>query len=126
MSHDSYFVAKMMNPHRKCDLYENLKQQAEKDPISLGAILMIDEKIDINSVSRAYKNVGLLEISRCVGHFLGDFIYEKMSGDKTSAAEKEIMVHEIFRPWISNLNFLKVKKIILSGVNYKKSKKNLF
>ena len=115
----AYFFSKIINPHRKCDMYVDL---AQKDtPETKLAISILDAQ-DITKVIRGSKITKLYESSLYVGHILGEYLYLNYSKETNSIKlEKEFLKSDI-----EKLDFQKIKSTLLKGSSYQLHNKRYF
>jgi uncharacterized iron-regulated protein len=71
-----YFFAKIINPHRKCDMYSDLKEDKNSNESKQLALNILDGA-DFNLTGK--KLAQILEISLSVGHILGEYLYIKIA-----------------------------------------------
>jgi len=115
-----YFFSKLINPHRKCDLYQDFLLQKRLRRIHL-LIEIIDYQFDFLKLN-SYSTVEQKKISQHLGHFLGEYLYFKAykSIIQTNAIENLLGLI----PCSKSLEFL--MKTILNDIDFKKHQKRFF
>jgi hypothetical protein len=121
-----YFFSKVINPHRKCEMYLDLRTAQSKAMNShKTAIDLAIKVLDESDYSDLFQNIRLNvlnESALLVGHMLGEYLYEHIfNRDIKYHFEKDFL---LTTP--DDFSFLRLKKILLKGVNYKKQQKRLF
>jgi uncharacterized iron-regulated protein len=116
----AYFFSKIINPHRKCEMYQELLQLENKE--AQIAIAILD---DGKKIAPHLKYCSLQVIHQCalyVGHILGEYLYFKMTKQKTPIHFKAFFQSIEITP----KHFHQTKKNLLSELNYKKHFKRYF
>lgn len=124
----AHFFSKVINPHRKCDMYIDLKQKMSVLPKA--EAIIIRKSLDIlkgEELSSVLKNLrlkSLYDTALYVGLILGDYLYEDLIENKdTSKYSLEI-------DFLSKLpelsHFQQKRRRILSGKDYKNDVKRYF
>ena len=124
----AFFFSKVINPHRKCEMYQDLKKRKRAKTISISQKKMYEICIDIlNGKELKYllrgKRVKQLHLlSLFVGHILGDYLYQKVF----EYGEAQILTEEIFNKKIGIESFKKLRKRLLFDFDYKNHEKRYF
>jgi hypothetical protein len=123
----AFFFSKVINPHRKCEMYIDLRHfqaKAEHDH-KKKVIKAAIESLDDSSLQGKFKNFHLHTIHESalfVGHILGEYLYEHVFNlNKAINLESDFL-----NTTPDNFSFQRVKKILLKGTPYKKHQKRYF
>lgn len=127
----AYFFSKIFNPHRKCDLYIDLKERMahkkatkkEKELI-IDCIGIIDNKVSIANVAKRSSLNRMNDIGKIVGQFLGDYFYESITSRRIH--NREQLEEEFLKVKVNLKNFKRLKSFFLSDLSYKLQKKRFF
>jgi hypothetical protein len=124
----SYFFSKIFNPHRKCDMYIDLKYQLENSKFSQldkhgvkKTIEILDKPKEIKSILKGQRIHHHHLISKRFGKILGELLYEKV------AYEQKKDFDNIFNQ--VNLSFNSFEKFVLDllkNKRYKMKRKRFF
>lgn len=127
----AYFSSKMINPYRKCELYTDLKALSLLKKSQTGTQKEIMLALDIidfpHNLELHLKSVNLtasFNSSRLVAYFLADIIFDKFLSKKNNNFNSILDI--IFSGYFEKDEFLKLMKIVLPDLSYKKSKKRFF
>lgn len=116
----AYFFSKVINPHRKCDLYLDYKKS--DDDISKKVI----EVIDGNTLSQVLKGVNTnnrFEISVRVGHLFGEYLYLRTQKNISN----DFNLKDILEKLKVNKGFFEEMRLkILLDFQYKDHQKRMF
>ena len=124
----AFFFSKIMNPHRKCDMYWNL-ERALHDPstskqraqITLGAVSLLDGKPLKESVDKL--SLGEIHtVAEISGHILGEYLYVKL----TQLGAGIDLQKDVMDSPFSAAGFAKLRELLLSGLDYQNHKKRYF
>lgn len=135
-----YFFSKLMNPHRKCEMYWNLQAKLTSTETSaessekancLQACLSI---LDGHKPKEALKELSLIEIhmvSQFIGHIYGEYLYTKLSLFGESIGGKFLkrkldFKKDILSIPVSEQGLSKIRGILLEDMNYRQHKKRYF
>ncbi len=116
-----HFFSKVINPHRKCDMYLDLEEIAEEDSNEFFAMKILDSS-DIATALTQKKLNTIYEISLFVGHILGEYLYLAVNNKDNKIELKTIL--EISS--VTKKNFHKLKDYLLNNKVYKKHVKRYF
>jgi hypothetical protein len=132
----AYFSSKIINPYRKCDLYQDFEERLlsrdttnfEKKSLYI-CLKILDEKNDYNikNISELLKNLSLEKlytIGKSLGFFIGDFLYDNFYYKKNR--DFELIKKNIFFQKYSLKNFLELLNSIFPKDGYKNLKKRVF
>ncbi len=132
----AYLSSKIINPYRKCDLYQDFQEKILSSDISNSEkkSLQICLKIlegknspDINIIKSVFKGLSIEKIhlvGRTLGFFLGDFLYDNFYNKRID--EFEEIKENIFYKEYSFENFIKILNLIFPQEYYKNLKKRFF
>jgi hypothetical protein len=122
-----YFFSKIINPHRKCEMYKDLKRMStsSKDENSkriLEKSLLLLDRDRFSSILAGMPLKDIYEISLNVGHILGEYLYLNYSkGNKQSFDQTQF-----FNIKINQKEFCKVRKELLKNQLYQDASKRYF
>jgi hypothetical protein len=122
-----YFFSKIINPHRKCEMYKDIKKMSliEKNESSKRILEKSLQILDRDSFSILLSGIPLkdiYEISLNVGHILGEYLYLSYSqGNKHSFGQSQFSNIKI-----TQKDFCKVRKALLENQLYQDASKRYF
>lgn len=123
----AFFISKIINPHRKCDMYKDLKKK-----LNSGNIKKVDEKIltcvlnilkgkNITTEVTGAKVSQLYEVSLFLGHILGEYLYLHMNKSNQSFFNHNIKAVSLEKKYFDTL-----LKNILKNIDFKNHYKRYF
>ncbi len=119
----AFFFSKIMNPHRKCDMYYNLRNSpSHAEPLPRKTAIARSRRRDLQS---DHTRLGLNEAHTAAefcGHILGEYLYVHTfdkNGIKTFSANFMDLSFD-------QNSFDKVREKLLKDVDYKNHKKRYF
>lgn len=124
----AFFFSKVINPHRKCEMYQDIQKRKRSKLISLSQKKIYEMSIDILNgkelkyILRGKRLKQLHLISLYVGHILGDYLYQKVF----EYGESNILSDEVFTQKINTNSFKKLRKRILLDFDYRNHRKRYF
>ncbi|MBF0360789.1 MAG: ChaN family lipoprotein [Oligoflexia bacterium] len=134
MSMISYFCTKIINPHRKCDMYldiiNNLKLPNSKfskrhKKYHLLSLSIINNNVDLNQLFKDHSLCAYYQVSQIVGHFFSELLFEKMCNIDYEFSIKFIKII-LFTKVIDYEIFIYLKDLLLVDLTYKKTQKREF
>lgn len=123
----AFFFSKVINPHRKCEMYIDLRsfQSKAKTPrdkaIYSAAISSLDES-SLEGLFKDFHVATIHETSLFVGHILGEYLYE----DVFTKSKKLNLENDFLNTTPDNFSFQRLKKILLKSNPYKTHQKRYF
>jgi len=123
----AYFFSKVINPHRKCDMYMDLQKKYKESDFLLEKQFL---KLAIDSLDKNFSKISLdghkletiYEAAILNGHILGEYLYRKF----TSKGVKQSL-HEYFKDLkISSEYFESIKKKLLPLKEFRSHQKRYF
>ncbi len=123
----AFFFSKVINPHRKCEMYLDLRSQFsnQTDELTKKLYSIAADILDGMDIETSLKGLDLSEvheISLHVGHILGEYLYENIFNQKKNLnIEGDFLVTKI-----SEFQFNKIKSILLKDTHYKTHQKRYF
>ena len=123
----AFFFSKIMNPHRKCDMYWNLVSELDKElPKSrktiLSASLQIMDGEDPLKSLFSMSLIDIYQVCQLVGHIFGEYLYVKIF----NLGEKLDVSKDFMEVDLNSKGFGGVRKSLLAGLDYKTHKKRYF
>ncbi len=124
----AYFFSKIINPHRKCEMYLDLQTSLNDKSLSQKEIhwnqisLKVLDGEDISSLTKGLKLTDLYEISLNVGHILGEYLYIKT----TELKNENIYKNHVKDIMVDKRRYQKLQKIILRDIPYQNHNKRYF
>lgn len=120
----AFFFSKIMNPHRKCEMYWNLKKSFHTTGNkAMEASLKILDGEDLSETIRAYSLFDIHQMAQYVGHIFGEYIYLRLF----QMDESELKLQEDFLDkGLNAQTFDTIRKILLKDLDYKSHKKRYF
>jgi len=126
-----YFFAKIINPHRKCNLYLDLEQQmletrlkSQKDFLQ-NILALLDDEIDIVSFFKKMPLNKIYRYARQIGYLFGEYLYHGMANQDLKMSTKQLM-HQYFSADITLLNYQRIKTSLFPNNMYKTQRKRFF
>lgn len=117
----AYFFSKIINPHRKCDMFADLKSKETNSPFVLKmALNILESDTTLKLAGVPLKDV--YEMSLMIGHILGEYLYDELFSGKQNLS----LTEDFLLIGLSANDFLSVKRKLLSGRNFKEDKKRYF
>lgn len=121
----SYFFSKIINPHRKCDMYGDLLIDA---PDKIGqerfrklAVKFIDTQ-NINMLTENIELEDVFESALIVGNILGEYLYRSL----TLETDPNNLRAELLKFSLTQKDFLTFREKLLTGRDYKNHLKRYF
>lgn len=118
----AFFFSKIMNPHRKCDMYYDLRQSLDaNDPARAASVLALDG----GAASEFLKRLSLTEshtAAEICGHIFGEYLYIKTFDQEGIKTFSEDFMDLSF----DADSFQRTREKLLKGVDYKEHKKRYF
>ncbi|MBF0299604.1 MAG: ChaN family lipoprotein [Oligoflexia bacterium] len=130
----SYFCTKIINPHRKCDMYidivnnlklPNSKLSRRQKKYHIMAISILDNNIDINLLFKDHSLQAYYEVTKIIGKFFSELLFEKMCNIDYEFSVQ--FIKTIFFTKIIDYDiFIYIKDLLLGDNEYKKTHKREF
>ena len=121
----SYFFSKIINPHRKCDMYADIfSKKSEGDGKEKHRKLSM-QFLDSDNIDFLAKNmtlIGIYECSLIVGSILGEYLYRSL----TVEDDHHDLRSSFLKVSMTSENFLHLRNKILKGRDYKFHSKRYF
>lgn len=123
----AYFFSKIINPHRKCDMYIDIKNKidlvtkSEKDVLNR-VLEILDGKCPNDSL-KGMRLKSLYDISLYVGHILGEYLYSDLI---ESPFYNDQGIEDFLKVLPSTENFRSVREKILNNKEYQSHIKRFF
>ncbi len=123
----AFFFSKVINPHRKCEMYIDLRnsqgltkvEQTKK--ILTAAINSLDES-DLEGNFKGFHIETIHESALFVGHILGEYLYEHVF----TKSKKINLEADFLNTTPDNFSFQRIKKLLLKDNPYKTHQKRYF
>ena len=118
-----YFFSKIINPHRKCEMYKDIYSMKDKIEFKNQAHILEAalKSLDDKSISQSLRGLSLKDVyetSLFVGHILGEYMY--INYTKNNFLTKDFKLN------LSSQHFCRLRQKLLSAHNYKKDSKRYF
>ncbi len=127
----SYFISKIINPYRKCDLYLELEEKClttENKEIRE----QYQETLNLLDKTKAHKKIiskfdytGIYYISKNIGYLLGEHFFTQMRENKLENLIENFQKYFYTAPFDLK-KYVNFKSAVLSGLDYQKMQKRLF
>lgn len=124
----AFFFSKVINPHRKCEMYQDLMKKKRSSNITNAekiiyscAIEILNGK-DLKIILRGKRLTQLNEISQFVGHILGEYLYLRVF----EQGELTLLSDFLIKQPINGQSFKSVRKVLLEEFEYKAHIKRYF
>ena len=118
----AYFFSKVINPHRKCDMYLDYLEHQNSNPISRSVI----ELLDGASMSKELKGKSLeemYEIGIRIGHIYGEYLYLGTRDELPLSFGLKDVFEKIH---VTQNSFNRIRKYVRKEINYKEHQKRMF
>lgn len=123
----AYFFSKVINPHRKCNLYQDYKELLQTTPDAdhreeLSAILKmleLDKKNDLLEGKNFYE---IHQIALAIGHIFGEYLYSAIY----NLSFKIQIESQFIKNPIDENSFYEIKQTLLGSRNFKEDRKRYF
>jgi uncharacterized iron-regulated protein len=123
----AFFFSKIINPHRKCEMYLDLRfkystvESSNKKKLYAIAADILDGQ-DLEGALEGLNLKRVHGVSLHVGHILGEYLYEGIFNQK-----KVINLEEsFFKHQLSEFQFQRIRTLLLKNTNYKDHQKRYF
>lgn len=134
----SYLSSKIINPYRKCALYQDFIKMSDSEPVYQLCLDLIEKPESLRQILNACENLPLIQgkgqkkyadhtihkLAKDLGHFYGEILYLKLNLRQIKDFNK--IVDRILSRKFTPKEFLNINQKILDGVDYKKTKKRFF
>lgn len=121
-----FFFSKVINPHRKCEMYLDLRQKVStQNPSSKNLSHIAADILDGESIETALTGLSLShihEVSLHVGHILGEYLYENIFNQKKTID----LENDFLNTNLCEFQFSKMKSILLKDISYQDHQKRYF
>jgi len=117
----AYFFSKIINPHRKCDMYIDFEHAEDNETENFLARKILDSK-DLTSLLSGQKLQTSYETALLVGHLLGEYLYLNLN-QKNEDFSLEQILNQL---QINKKHFHMIKNALLKEQDYKKHIKRYF
>jgi len=121
----AYFFSKVINPHRKCNMYLDYKDQLKKDKavheVISQTLNVLDDK-DISEVFNESEMISLFETALNIGHIFGEYLYMSIF----ELTLKESIETTFMKKSIDKKSFNDVKELLFFNREIKKDRKRYF
>jgi hypothetical protein len=121
----AYFFSKVINPHRKCNMYSDfydLKKKSPKVHEVIDQTIMVLDGNNIDSIFKDKQMISVYETALNIGHILGEYLYHSIYNlSLKMKVESSFIVKSI-----DEKSFYDIKDLLLKDRDYKKDKKRYF
>lgn len=131
-----HFSSKLINPYRKCDMYENFTRTLEADDKDSydykNAKLFVNILKNKKSPEKLKKllisedTITLFYVGRFIGKFLGEVLYLRIFNDKELLERYQEIKERLFVERANLDNFLAFTNLIIPNESYKSLRKRSF
>lgn len=124
----AFFFSKVINPHRKCEMYQDLMRHKRNKHTSKSERVIFESAIevlngkDLKIILRGKRLTQLHEVSQFVGHILGEYLYLKVF----EQGKITLLTNFLINQDVSLNSFKKVRKMLLDNFEYKTHIKRYF
>jgi hypothetical protein len=120
----AYFFSKIINPHRKCDMYGDLKVQINSGS-KFPHIILTNKILDSENILPELKGIKLnvlYDSAQYTGHILGEYLYKKYNKEKNNIKlEESFLLKDL-----SKDSFHETKTDLMLGEDYQNQFKRYF
>lgn len=122
----AYLFSKIINPHRKCDMYKDLvfslkRQDKTKNMQAINLAIKVLNSEDLKGLLKGSKIFDLYEASLYVGHILGEYLYDDLQTMSDMSLESKD-----FNTQVTERYFYQLKNKILGKRDFKNDFKRFF
>lgn len=90
----AYLISKIINPHRKCEMYNDILDNYNKDPNKRGEIVLNFFNNDpLGETLKSQKLIDIYSSALDIGHILGEYFYIKLNSKTSSIKLKKILLN---------------------------------
>lgn len=115
----AYFFSKIINPHRKCELYLDFKSESNrKNQVLLD---LFETKTFPKELFKKDK-IFVFEIANTFGHVVGEYLYQK----QTEASNDTLLHDTLFSLSFNFQDFIEQRDKILENINFRQHQKRYF
>lgn len=123
----AFFFSKVMNPHRKCEMYLDLRTKAshtenltDRKVFSSAANILDGKSLSLNL--EEFNLIDIYETALFTGHILGEYLYENLFN-----RNKNINIEtDLFQSELNQFSFKKLLKLLLQDIPYQEHQKRYF
>jgi hypothetical protein len=120
----AYFFSKIINPHRKCEMYQDFVQMQSQNTIYSSVIRALDANEIDNSLFSKLELFRVNDIALDIGHLLGEYIYRILTDPPN---KQELTINYFYyNSKINTFSFSLFKKFILTKFDYQNHQKRQF
>lgn len=123
----AYFFSKVINPHRKCNMYQDYKEilaeslSEDERQVILATIDFMDEK-NLESTLQDLSMINLYKVALNVGHLFGEYLYTAIY----NLSFKIKIEKEFIKNPIDENSFHEIRKTLIGSRKYKNDRKRYF
>jgi hypothetical protein len=120
----AYFFSKIINPHRKCDMYGDLKLKTNSGSTypHITLTTKILDSDDLTPLLKGLKLNILYDSAQYTGHILGEYLYKKYNEDTNNIKLEESFLTKR----LSKESFHEIKNELIQREDYKNQFKRYF
>lgn len=124
----AFFFSKVINPHRKCEMYQDLmrKKRSTQTSKKMQSIFMTTIEVlngkDLKIILRGKNLTHLHEVSKLVGHILGEYLYLSVF----EKSDKTVISKMLTNQSLNVKSFKNIRKVLLENFDYKNHIKRYF
>jgi uncharacterized iron-regulated protein len=126
-----YFFAKIINPHRKCNLYLDLEQQMQETKLKSQQVFLqnilaiLDDEIDLTIFFQSMNLNKMYRYARQTGYLFGEYFYHGMANQNLKISTKQLL-QDYFMAEINLENYQRIKTSLFPNKLYKMQRKRFF
>jgi hypothetical protein len=121
----SYYISKIINPYRKCDLYLDVRRKKYKKKVSLLFFEMVDSPKPPKKILDEMKLIDIFYCSKMIGYFLGEYLFEALKGKNQKQIYDTLSLY-FYQKSFTQKKFLQLRDFVLSNVDYQNQGKRFF
>lgn len=123
----AFFFSKVMNPHRKCDMFLDIRikcthEKNEKLKSIYNSTTQILDGESLETSLKGFTNFQTHQSAMYIGHILGEYLYESLFHQGRSIKIEE----DLLMAKINEFSFQKVRLLLLKNTNYQEHQKRYF
>ena len=121
----AYFFSKIINPHRKCEMYHDLKTGFNQSASDYAVNQTVLRVIDFDDMAEVLSDKDLpyiYESALLTGHIFGEYLYRLVS----LGGQNPFFLKDILHKNISIKSFKMVRELLLKNQDYQSHNKRYF
>lgn len=128
-SFSGYLASKVINPYRKCDLYQDIISKAEiEGPFKKTneiAVSILDQNKPLQEILKGKNLILIHQVANIVGHFLAEMLYEKIKKNP-NLKSNEALNFPFYCDEVNLNSYQRLIEFLLPNKQFKMQRKSYF